>query len=191
MFFHLLAVALNFAATATAAEGPLAIYNENVYARIWRTALTGPPTINSEDGWAQYTQGSNNNTPVTETKPGVYINTPADGWTAGFFPDMLWQSYNRRRNLQLELDFDDEPSLEAWLSAARHWTDPLVTNRDLIDTHDLGFLAKPFESALYFANEKKWIPVLQNMSMNLAARFVMPPGVIRSWNVRALSMSYV
>lgn len=185
-----LIVVLRFTVTVNAVKGPASIYDENVYARIWRTALTGPPAINSEEGWPQYTQGSNNNTPPTDTRPGVYVNTPADGWTAGFFPDMLWQSYYRRQNLQSGLDFKGEPSLTTWLSLAKKWTDPLITNSNLTDTHDLGFLAKPFESALEFNDEVKWIPVLQNMSMNLAARLVPVPGVIRSWDVCASMIAY-
>lgn len=70
-----------------------ALYDENIYARIWRNALTGPPSIHSEDGWPQYTQGAHHNTPPSDTDPVVYVSTAADGWTAGFFPDMLWQLY--------------------------------------------------------------------------------------------------
>ena len=161
---------------------PRAIYDENVYARIWRTALTGPPKIYSEDGWPQYTQGAHHNTPESDTEPGVYVNTAADGWTAGFFPSMLWQSYYRRTRLQPNVEFHNEPEPEKWLSYARQWTNPLITNKNLTDTHDLGFLAKPFESALQIDSESKWLPILRRMSYNLAARFVAAPGVIRSWD---------
>lgn len=65
---------------------------------------------------------------------------------------------------------------------ALDWTDPLITNKDLTSTHDLGFLAKPFESALQIDNDEKWLPVLHNMSLNLANRFVPEAGVIRSWD---------
>jgi hypothetical protein len=102
---------------------------------------------------------------------------------------MLWQSYRRRKLLQPQLDFDNEPSTESWLSWAQKWTDPLTTNTNLTDTHDLGFLAKPFESALHLDNEEKWLPVLRNMSYNLAARFVRAPGVIRSWDTDNSSYS--
>ena len=168
---------------------PRAIYDENIDARIWRTALTGPPSIDSEDGWPQYTQGAHHNTRASNTVPRVYVNTAADGWTVGFFPDMLWQSYHRRKCLLPELNFEGEPCLETWLTYANKWTDPLITNRNLTDTHDLGFLAKPFESALRINNEDKWLPVLQNMSYNLASRFVPAPGVIRSWDTDNSSYS--
>lgn len=167
----------------------LAIYDENVFARIWRTALKGPPAINSEDGWPQYTQGAHGNTPDNDKPPGTYVNTAAESWTAGFFPDSLWQLYRRRRDLQPDLNILDEPTAEEWLSYAKGWTDPLIANRDLTTTHDLGFLAKPFESALQIDDEQKWIPVLQNMSDNLAARYVPAAGVIRSWDTDNSSSS--
>jgi hypothetical protein len=53
----------------------------------------------------------------------------------------------------------------------------------------VGFLAKPFESALHLDNEEKWLPVLRNMSYNLAARFVPAPRVIRSWDTDSNSYS--
>ncbi|KAK5167032.1 uncharacterized protein LTR77_007761 [Saxophila tyrrhenica] len=165
------------------------IYDENVHARIWRTALTGPPTLFDDDGWPQYTQGAHNNTPPSDTEPGVYVSTAADGWTAGFFPDSLWQLYHRRRDLQSELAFKSEPTLEDWLATAQDWTDPLIANRNLTNTHDIGFLAKPFQSALRFNRETRWLPVLGQMSYNLASRFVPTAGVIRSWDTDNSSYS--
>lgn len=172
-----------------AIAGPAALYDENVYARAWRTALKGPPHLFSEDGWPQYTQGGHGNTPDNDKPPGTYVNTAAGGWTAGFFPDILWQLYRRRRDLQPGLHFEDEPIPEEWLSYAKGWTDPLITNENLTSTHDLGFLAKPFESALQIDEEDKWLPVLQNMSDNLASRFVPGAGVIRSWDTNNGSYS--
>jgi hypothetical protein len=57
---------------------------------------------------------------------------------------------------------------------AQLWIGPLITNRNLTDTHDLEFLAKPFKSAVHLDDEKIWIPLLQNMSMNLTSRYVPP-----------------
>lgn len=65
---------------------------------------------------------------------------------------------------------------------AEAWTGPLVTNINLTDTHDLGFLAKPFESAMQIQGDDRYLPVLQNMSLNLAARFEPGAGIIRSWD---------
>ena len=45
-------------------------------------------------------------------------------------------------------------------SQTQAWTDPLITNVNLTNTHDIGFLAKPFESALNYNNETKYVPVL-------------------------------
>lgn len=47
---------------------------------------------------------------------------------------------------------------------AQAWTDPLETNINLTNTHDLGFLAKPFESAMQIQNTTAYLPILQNMS---------------------------
>lgn len=65
---------------------------------------------------------------------------------------------------------------------AEAWTEPLVTNINLTDTHDLGFLAKPFESAMQIQGNDRYLPVLRNMSLNLAARFEPGAGIIRSWD---------
>jgi hypothetical protein len=176
-------------AASAVVRPPAALYHENSHARLWRTALKGPPMIGSDDGWPQYTQGAHKNTPPADTEAGVYVNTAADGWTAGFFPDALWQTYRRRQDLQPALHFEDEPGMQTWLDAAKAWTDPLVTNRNLTNTHDLGFLAKPFESALNIDGEEKWLPVLRDMSYNLAFRYVPAAGVIRSWDTNNDSSS--
>ncbi|KAF2092384.1 Six-hairpin glycosidase, partial [Rhizodiscina lignyota] len=107
-------------------------------------------------------------------------------WTAGFFPNMLWESYKRRKYLQSSAKYQGEPSLDSWLQQARAWTDPLITNVNLTNTHDVGFLSFPFDAALELDPDRSrantWLPVLQQMSYNLAARFVPAPGVIRSWD---------
>jgi len=158
------------------------IFAENIFARLWRTALTGPPSLGDTKGWPHYTQGAYNNTPQKGILPGTYVNTEASGWTSGFFPDALWQAYRRRTELTHREAFLGEPSSEEWLAMAEVWTEPLVTNINLTDTHDLGFLAKPFESAMQIQGNNHYLPVLQNMSLNLAARFEPGAGIIRSWD---------
>ena len=158
------------------------IFAENIYARLWRTALTGPPSLGDTKGWPHYTQGAYNNTPQEGILPGTYVNTEASGWTSGFFADALWQAYRRRTDLTHREAFLGEPSSEEWLAMAEAWTEPLVTNINLTDTHDLGFLAKPFESAMQIQGNDHYLPVLQNMSLNLAARFEPGAGIIRSWD---------
>lgn len=171
---------------ANARSLPSALFDENIYARIWRTALTGPPYINDTVGWPQYTQGAYGNTPASNITPGVYVNTAPSGWTAGFFSNMLWQSYKRRKSLQPSVNYQDEPSLDSWLQQARAWTDPLIANVNLTNTHDIGFLSFPFASAMELdpdeTRAQSWLPVLQQMSDNLASRYVPKAGVIRSWN---------
>ncbi|RMX98430.1 hypothetical protein D0868_10097 [Hortaea werneckii] len=164
------------------------VFGENVYARLWRTAVTGPPAFWDRDGWPHYTKGAHNNTPQDYVMPGTYVNYPASGWTSGFFPDSLWQAYRRRVDLTDNVPLSScEPSTKQWLSMAKAWTDPLQTNANLTNTHDLGFLAKPFESAMQIQQNDDYLPVLQNMSMNLAARFEPGAGVIRSWDCESFS----
>ena len=158
------------------------IFAENVYARFWRTAEIGPPVLGDTHGWPHYTQGAYNNTPQENVEPSTYVNTPAAGWTSGFFADSLWQAYRQRASLTSREAFENEPSLEEWESMAEAWTEPLTTNINLTDTHDLGFLAKPFESAMQIQGNDRYLPVLQNMSLNLAARYEPGAGVIRSWD---------
>jgi hypothetical protein len=169
-------------------EGLEQLYSENVDARLWRTALRGAPQVGGR-GWPSYTYGAHNNTPILpddpDHVPGTYANTSASGWTAGFFPNSLWQLYDRKKNLLPNRPpFPQEPSLEDWLATTQAWTSPLDTNRNLTATHDLGFLAQPFESALRLApsTNSTLLPILADMSNNLAARFVAGPGVIRSWD---------
>ncbi|KAI6990443.1 hypothetical protein KC332_g5821 [Hortaea werneckii] len=163
------------------------VFDENVYARLWRTALTGPPASWDRDGWPHYTEGAHNNTPQDYVLPGTYVNYPASGWTSGFFPDSLWQAYRRQVDLKVDALSSCQPSTEQWLSMAKAWTDPLQTNANLTYTHDHGFLAKPFESAMQIQQSDEYLPVLQNMSMNLAARFEPGAGVLRSWDCGSFS----
>lgn len=165
------------------------IFDENIYTRLWRTALTGPPTLGDTHGWPHFTRGAYNNTPQEDVLPGTYVNTEASGWTSGFFPDALWQAYRRRTSLTDRKPFLEEPSPEEWLAMANAWTEPLVTNINLTNTHDLGFLAKPFESAMQIQHDDKYLPVLQNMSLNLGARFEPGAGIIRSWDCGSGSQS--
>ncbi|GAB7331058.1 hypothetical protein MBLNU13_g02550t1 [Cladosporium sp. NU13] len=158
------------------------IFAENIFARLWRTALTGPPSLGDTEGWPHYTQGAYNNTLQEDILPGTYVDTEASGWTSGFFADALWQACRRRTGLTHRETFLGEPSSEEWLAMAEAWTEPLVTNINLTDTHDLGFLAKPFESAMQIQGNDRYLPVLRNMSLNLAARFEPGAGIIRSWD---------
>jgi hypothetical protein len=181
MYLKLLALCL--VQISSAVSNKLApIFAENVYARLWRTATTGPPTLGDTHGWPHYTQGAYNNTPQEGVEPGTYVNSPAAGWTSGFFADSLWQAYRQRASLTSRKAFKNEPSLEEWQAMAEAWTEPLTTNINLTDTHDLGFLAKPFESAMQIQRTDHYLPVLQNMSLNLAARYEPGAGVIRSWD---------
>jgi hypothetical protein len=181
MYRILLALCLVQASSATS-NNLAPIFAENIYARLWRTATTGPPALGDTHGWPHYTQGAYNNTPQENAKPGTYVNTPAAGWTSGFFADSLWQAYRQRASLTSRESFENEPSLEEWQTMAEAWTEPLTTNINLTDTHDLGFLAKPFESAMQIQGNDHYLPVLQNMSLNLAARYEPGAGVIRSWD---------
>lgn len=165
------------------------VFDENVYARLWRTALSGPPAYNDEQGWPHYTEGAHNNTPRHAVVPGAYTEESASAWISGFFPDALWQTYRRRRDLTDRDAFPCEPSPEHWLAMAKAWTDPLQTNVDLTWTHDLGFLAKPFESAMAIEQSADYLPVIRNMSLNLAARFEPEAGVIKSWDCNNSSSS--
>lgn len=72
--------------------------------------------------------------------------------------------------------------MNEWLDMAQAWTEPLKSNINLTSTHDLGFLAKPFESALQITGTDEYLPVLRNMSLNLGNRFVPGAGIIRSWD---------
>ncbi|KAI5357775.1 putative six-hairpin glycosidase superfamily [Septoria linicola] len=169
------------------------LYDENIAARIWRTALRGAPEEGG-NGWPMYTHGAHNNTRVLQDdpdhKPGAYVYTSASGWTAGFFPNSLWQLYHRKKNLLPHSSGSSHgPSLEEWLSVAQAWTDPLITNQNLTTIHDIGFLANPFGSALHFNNETKWLPILSQMSTNLASRYVPSAGVLRSWDNKNSSFS--
>jgi unsaturated chondroitin disaccharide hydrolase len=180
---RVLLLAFCFVGGSWAAKNDLApIFAENIYTRLWRTALTGPPTLGDPQGWPHYTQGAYNNTPQKGISPGTYVNTEASGWTSGFFADSLWQAYHQRTTLTDRKAYPGEPSAEEWMAMAEAWTEPLVTNSNVTDTHDLGFLAKPFESAMQIQDSDRYLPVLQNMSLNLAARFEPNAGVIRSWD---------
>lgn len=134
----------------------------------------------SQDAWPHYTQGSYDNTPVSDVAAGVYETSGASGWTSGFFPDILWQLYRQNASL-CPGRLTEGPSAEEWLDMAHAWTAPLTSNANLTSTHDLGFLAKPFESARQITGSDEFLPALRDMSVNLANRFVPGAGIISSW----------
>lgn len=139
-----------------------------------------------------YTYGAHDNIPPSDTIPGTYVKTTASGWTAGFFPDSIWHMYHRAKQTRPSHRQDatsSGPTPDEWLTLAHQWTAPLTSNANLTTTHDLGFLAKPFESALRFNNETHYLPILAQMSSSLAARFVPEAGVIRSWDNKNTSFS--
>ena len=55
------------------------IFGENIFARLWRTALTGPPSLGDTHGWPHFTQGAYNNTPQEDVVPGTYVKHTAGG----------------------------------------------------------------------------------------------------------------
>jgi hypothetical protein len=57
----------------------------------------------------------------------TWARTGSAGWTAGFYPAMLWQAYAATRD-------------PAWLLRARRWTAGLFPEAHNTGTHDLGFV---------------------------------------------------
>lgn len=171
-------------ANATAANPPgLPLTDEllqtaNLAARFWRFAANRSPSA----GHPQYTFGGYGNTPSSPVADvGTYTVFDPTQWTSGFFSAGMWGIYERMTQCAAAGNVSGAPSSADWAAQASNWTDTLGVN-SATNTHDLGFMAYPFQAQDRLTNSQRWNETISNMSATLGNRFVPAAGVVRTWD---------
>lgn len=100
--------------------------------------------------------------------------TDFGGWTAGFYPGVLWELYRSSRD-------------ETWSNAAQSAQEGLRRRENDTGTHDVGFVIMSsfglgLNSGFGTDNLTDWQSVIVQAAHSLSTRFVEVAGVIRSWN---------
>ena len=94
---------------------------------------------------------------------------PSD-WTAGFYPGLLWQMYERTGDV-------------AWRNKAAAWSAGLESQKTRTSTHDLGFmLFNSFGQGLRLTGDPHYQEVVLEAARSLSSRYNPTVGAIRSWD---------
>jgi len=116
-------------------------------------------------------------------KPGEYpfltgkdgsweVTTKANQWTSGFFPGILWRTYEQSGD-------------ESIRKQAEAWTTPLEKQKEDTSTHDVGFqIMRSYGEAYRLTGEKEYARVIVDAAGSLAKRYDYGIGAIRSWGKR-------
>jgi len=108
--------------------------------------------------------------PRSTVADGRWTQVTVQQWTSGFFAGMLWQMY--------ALDHSSE-----WKALAKKWTDGLEADKNLTNTHDLGFLIfDSFGHGYLVGAGPHYKEVVLQASRSLASRFNPRVGLIKSWD---------
>jgi hypothetical protein len=101
---------------------------------------------------------------------GRLVTVPPQDWTSGFFPGSLWLLYEYSRDAR-------------WQTAAEEYTGRLESIRNFTGHHDVGFMLYcSYGNGLRLTGRPDYREVLLQGAKSLSTRFIMPAGVIRSWN---------
>jgi rhamnogalacturonyl hydrolase YesR len=105
------------------------------------------------------------------TKPdGSYATTNSDGWTSGFYAGILWQMYDKTKDMK-------------WERAARRWTAGLEKEKLNTHTHDLGFMLYcSFGNGYLLTKDPAYKEILLQGARSLSTRFSPITGCIQSWD---------
>ncbi len=101
---------------------------------------------------------------------GQWEQRPVEQWTSGFFAGTLWYMAALQRSTD-------------WRTLARRWTDELEADKNLTNTHDLGFLIfNSFGHGYLLGGGSHYKDVVLQASRSLASRFNSRVGLIKSWD---------
>lgn len=118
-----------------------------------------------------------------------YVDADVSFWTSGFFPGSLYLLYERQRKWPRRSSSRQlEPlSMQPHPLRLRHtcewWTQNLHSQAARTDTHDLGFLIKPWAQLGWeLDGDEKCYNSLVSAARALASRFDPRVQCIRSWD---------
>ena len=108
--------------------------------------------------------------PRTINKNVVLVTTDMYDWTPGFFPGLLWNTY----------EFNQDDKLQA---EAIKWTQSLEPLKNFEEHHDLGFMMYcSYGNAYRFTKNKLYKDILVQSARSLSTRYNATTGSIKSWN---------
>lgn len=147
------------------------VLDDRLVERIIRVAEKVPP---SSDSFPH----------ITLTGKYEYQYYCLDFWTSGFFPGSIWAVYER--SLKRQLPFAKGLILQQAIT----WSHKLESQKDNIDTHDLGFLIMPSYKREYdlIGTEKSGAVIVQ-AAKSLVTRWCEASQTFKSWDT-AVTKSY-
>ena len=108
--------------------------------------------------------------PRTINNEGALVTTDMYDWTPGFFPGILWNTY----------EFNHDNKLQA---EAIKWTESLAPLQTFEKHHDLGFMMYcSFGNAYRFTKNNLYKDILVQSARSLSTRYNATTGSIKSWN---------
>ena len=97
---------------------------------------------------------------------------PAEDWTSGFWPGILWYMYEYTKN-------------NRWKDEAMNWTHRLKDLQFFVGHHDVGFMMYcSYGNGFRLTANPKYIPILVQSAKSLCKRYSYNVGCIQSWNAR-------
>lgn len=97
---------------------------------------------------------------------------PAEDWTSGFWPGVLWYMYEYTKN-------------NRWKDEAMKWTHCLKDIQSFVGHHDVGFMMYcSYGNGFRLTANPKYIPILVQSAKSLCKRYSYNVGCIQSWNAR-------
>ena len=97
---------------------------------------------------------------------------PAEDWTSGFWPGILWYMYEYTKN-------------NRWKDEAMKWTHSLKDIQFFVGHHDVGFMMYcSYGNGFRLTANPKYIPILVQSAKSLCKRYSYNVGGIQSWNAR-------
>jgi unsaturated chondroitin disaccharide hydrolase len=103
------------------------------------------------------------------TVSGQWKRTGPSGWTAGYFPGMLWKVYERTKD-------------PVWRERAMRWTEPIAAFRNSDRDLNFGLLFKPTFGAGYrLTSNGAYRQVALEAAAALAKRYMPEGKYLRSW----------
>ena len=97
---------------------------------------------------------------------------PAEDWTSGFWPGILWYMYEYTKN-------------NRWKDEAMNWTHRLKDLQFFVGHHDVGFMMYcSYGHGFRLTANPKYIPILVQSAKSLCKRYSYNVGCIQSWNAR-------
>ncbi|KAK2017151.1 unsaturated glucuronyl hydrolase [Colletotrichum eremochloae] len=154
------------------------LYEENITAKIFRTAQDGLVGNNPPTAYPEYVL-------QTGSDAGKYILREASFWTCGFFPGNVYSLIERLVKFPHKMPGGQEKTalLSKLWSLGAAWSEPLHTMAKRTDTHDMSFMIQPSMRVRWeVAQDKQAFDSIITAAKALHTRYNSTVGAIRSWD---------